>query len=293
MRQVGRATGGQRMAFEIAGLDVDVVAHDAWMSRACERRYRAFVRAPPRVHELVIDAVSAPPPAFACVRGDGWSPTPTLAVGRAGVTDLQIEERDGSLFFARGDYFGELDADGRSARITCARHVHSMNSALRVLCAFALARRGGFLVHAASIVRGGRAYLFPGESGAGKTTIARLSADAGVLSDEISAVRRVGSAFHCFATPFWGDLGRSREENASAPLEAVLFPVHADEVKLVPITPAHAATRLLAAIVLFGDSPSLAESVFETACDVTRAAKRGAALLHFLPNPSFWSCLGA
>ena len=38
-----------------------------------------------------------------------------------------------------------------------------------------LARDGGFLVHAASAVRNGRAFLFAGVSGAGKTTIWRLA----------------------------------------------------------------------------------------------------------------------
>lgn len=71
---------------------------------------------------------------------------------------------------------------------------YSIDSVLRILHSLVLAREGGFLVHAASAVRNGRAFLFSGISGAGKTTISRLApADVRLLTDEISYVRRVTS----------------------------------------------------------------------------------------------------
>jgi len=40
-----------------------------------------------------------------------------------------------------------------------------------------------------------KAYIFPGRSGAGKTTIAWLSKDATFLGDDVSIVRKVGKEF--------------------------------------------------------------------------------------------------
>jgi len=71
----------------------------------------------------------------------------------------------------------------------------SINSFLRILYSLALVETRGLVVHAASLVRDGRAYLFSGRSGSGKTTVARLSTDATLLSDELSIVRMTkGSA---------------------------------------------------------------------------------------------------
>ena len=80
---------------------------------------------------------------------------------------------------------------------------YSIDAALRILHSLILARQGGLLVHAASAVRNGRAFLFAGVSGAGKTTISRLApADVTLLTDEISYLRRNGQGYVAYGTPF-------------------------------------------------------------------------------------------
>ena len=72
----------------------------------------------------------------------------------------------------------------------------------------ALARRGGFLVHAAGAIVGGKALVFAGHSGDGKTTLARLLAAEGVelLSDERIAIRDRGDGtFDAYGTPWAGE----------------------------------------------------------------------------------------
>ena len=261
---------------ELAGLAIDFVTSDVRSARLCSSRYRAFASSATRAADLTIDLTI----------GSSAELAP-----HADASDLRVEDSGALFSFSRADYVGTLDLDSLHARVGCARKEYSLNSCVRVLCAVSLAKRGGFLVHAASVERNGQAYLFPGKSGAGKTTIARLSTDGRVLSDEISAIRRVGSQFHCFSTPFWGDLVPTREENLSAPVAGVFFPVQATQAKRTRLTPAQAASQLLESIVLFGANPALTENVLETACDFAHATD--SALLHFRPDPSFWSCIGA
>ncbi len=67
---------------------------------------------------------------------------------------------------------------------------YSLDSVLRIVHSLILAERGGFLLHAASAICDGRACLFSGVSGAGKTTMTRLAPpDVTLLTDEISYVR--------------------------------------------------------------------------------------------------------
>jgi hypothetical protein len=94
----------------------------------------------------------------------------------------------------RSDFRAEWDPERRQGWVRQSPNPYSIDSVLRILHSLVLAREGGFLVHAASAIRNGRAFLFAGASGAGKTTIARLAPpDVVLLTDEISYVRQVRS----------------------------------------------------------------------------------------------------
>ena len=101
----------------------------------------------------------------------------------------------------------------------------------------ALLPAGALLVHAASLSRAGRAWMFPGPSGSGKTTLTRLSADADLLSDEISIVRldcgrrRAATARRSGAT--WARPG----ENHAVPMAAIHFLRHAERHAAVAARP--------------------------------------------------------
>jgi len=152
-----------------------------------------------------------------------------------------------------------------------------------------LARSGGFLLHAASAVRGARAFLFSGVSGAGKTTVARLAPpDAILLTDEISCVRWTGTGYHAFGTPFAGELGIPGEEIA-APIAALYFLRKGPRNRIGTIDPAHAAAMLLRNILFFADDSALVKSVFATACDFV--ARVAVAELTFRPDPAVWELI--
>jgi hypothetical protein len=90
----------------------------------------------------------------------------------------------------RGDFRAEWDPQCRRGWVRQSANPYAIDGVLRILHSLILAREGGFLVHAASAVRNGRAFLFSGVSGAGKTTISRLAPpDVVLLTDEISYVR--------------------------------------------------------------------------------------------------------
>jgi hypothetical protein len=104
--------------------------------------------------------------------------------------DAVVRTESGRWVIERGDFYAEWDPRTRRGRIRQSVNPYSIDSALRILHSLLLANEGGLLVHAASAIRNGRAFLFAGVSGAGKTTISRLAPpDATLLTDEISYVR--------------------------------------------------------------------------------------------------------
>ncbi|WP_426752165.1 hypothetical protein [Myxococcus sp. Y35] len=100
-----------------------------------------------------------------------------------------LARADGALGLAGEDYDATLSADGLQAQVV-GQGRFPVETALKVMLARALARRGGLLVHGVAVAHQGRAALFTGHSGAGKSTLGTLWASAGgqVLSDELVAV---------------------------------------------------------------------------------------------------------
>ena len=134
--------------------------------------------------------------------------------------DVRVFRNGRQWMLERGDFRAEWDPVARRGRIRQSANPYSLDTVLRIVHTLVLAREGGFLVHASSAVRNGKAFLFAGVSGAGKTTISRLARDANVLTDEISYVRKEADGYYAYGTPFAGDLARPGD-NMKAPLAAV------------------------------------------------------------------------
>ena len=75
----------------------------------------------------------------------------------------------------RGDFRARWNPAERRGEVFQSANPYSIDSVLRIVHTLMLAPEGGFLLHASSAVRNGKAFLFSGVSEAGKTTIARLA----------------------------------------------------------------------------------------------------------------------
>src|ERR1022692_260708 len=134
---------------------------------------------------------------------------------------VRVTQRAGRWTFERGDFRAEWEPASRTGRIRQTANPYSIDAVLRIVHTLVLARQGGFLMHSASAIRNGKAFLFSGPSEAGKTTISRLAPpDATLLTDEISYLRPDGAGYIAFGTPFAGELGQPGV-NVQAPLNAV------------------------------------------------------------------------
>ncbi|MBN1527392.1 MAG: hypothetical protein JW919_07410 [Candidatus Omnitrophica bacterium] len=93
---------------------------------------------------------------------------------------------------------------------------------LRLLTSVTLLRRQGFLLHASAVLRKGHAYVFFGPSESGKTTVARLSGEDKILTDETAAIALSGNAYYAYATPFAGEFEKV-SENTGGPIRALML----------------------------------------------------------------------
>jgi hypothetical protein len=258
------------VVIEIGGLPIRLRTGDPSFLTLLEERYAGFVSSASEARfEFQIDL--APPQTN--------SPD----------EDVRVYWDSGRWSMERGDFRAEWDPAAGCGRIRQTANPYSIDSVLRILHTLLLAREGGFLVHAASAVRNGRAFLFAGFSGAGKTTVASLAPpDATLLTDEISYVRRVDGQYYAFGTPFTGELARLGE-NVRAPIAALYLLAKGSNNKIEAITPADAARGLLENILFFARDPKLVNLVFEAACAFTDRVP--VSRLTFLPDARVWEMI--
>jgi hypothetical protein len=150
----------------------------------------------------------------------------------------------------------------------------------------ALARGRGAEIHACGIIDSkGDGHLFAGQSGAGKTTTARIwDGEPGIriLSDDRIILRKNGSEIRMYGTPWHGEGGFALP--TSAPLTHIYFLEKGAKNELRPQGKAEGAARLFSccfAPLYFPEAVSKTLAFFE---DVVKAVPLDE--LRFLPDKS-------
>lgn len=260
------------LAIVIGGLPIGVRCTNPAFIRMVEHRYAGFVSVSIGAGaQLQIDITDGAPSALGAE------------------DDLEVHRADGRWIMQRGDFRAEWDPVARCGRVRQRLQPYAIDGVMRIIHSLELAKSGGFLMHAASAVRNGCAFVFGGVSGAGKTTIARLAPpDVTILTDEISYVRRDGEGYQAFGTPFAGELGKAGEPVA-APIAAMYLLAKGADNRTCLMPPRLAASRLLRNILFFAKDDELVQKLFDTACEfVSRVPVHE---LTFRPDAEVWSLI--
>ena len=253
----------------IGGLRTAIVTADAEIADVVARRYAGFLADGPAAWRIE-----------ARRRPEGVVPLTDVTVRPGGAGRLVLE---------RHDFHATLDLEARAGTLALGAVDHmAVDSFLRVTYSLALLEHGGLLVHAASLARQARAWVFSGPSGSGKTTLTRLSPDAALLSDEISIVRLRDGRLRCHGSPFWGELGKPGD-NTEVDVAAIHFLRHAERHTATPLTARRALERLLPNVLFFAAEPHLVRRVLDVAAAVVEAVPCFA--LAFRPEPAVWEVI--
>jgi hypothetical protein len=269
MSKLSTTIGGD-IVIEIGGVPVRVRSDDAAFLQMLENRYTGFVsRREFAEFEFDMDL------------------TPPGAIGAD--DDVVVRQRSGRWSLKRGDFHAEWDSTSKIGSIRQSPNPYAIDAILRIVHTLVLSRQGGFLVHAASAVRNGRAFLFAGISGAGKTTIARLAPESAMLlTDEISYVREQDDGYFAFGTPFAGELARVGD-NICAPIAALYLLEKGPKNRIEPVSHAEAARALLGNILFFAEDADLVRLVFASACAFI--ARVPVYRLTFVPDVRVWEMI--
>ena len=192
-------------------------------------------------------------------------------------------------FSLNGSTLRMLDASAEFAGVA---NEYVLDSLLRILLSLKLLPEQGFLIHAATVERNEKSYVFMGRSGAGKSTIAAAAARTGgiPLTDEISLVRKVNGAWHAHGTPFWGEF-RAGGRNCSLPLAGIYSLVQAPRNSQRPLNSREALRELLPNVLFFSKQREHREALLRVTTEI--AATAPIFRLEFTRDVSFWEAIAA
>lgn len=250
-RSAGETWGPEAVELAIAGGPYLCSGLDSRQAAAARSHFGDFIREPTASAGPEIRFYRVAPEEFRTFDLRGWEYSldfdyqPT-AVRLAGLG-----------FMGRLDWRPELAGAVWTSEAEGGRFREIFENFLRVLTAYRLLEIGGVMLHSAGVESDGRAWIFFGRSGAGKTTLSRKSLEAGrrVLSDDINAVRPMEGAGDdrpfVERMPFAGDLGRTGRPGEAFPLVALYRlekgrRLGADGVEVRPLEPALAVAALAA-----------------------------------------------
>jgi hypothetical protein len=258
------------LVIEIGGMPVRVTTTDPAFVAMLQNRYTGYVVDSDHV-EIEFDIDLAPP------------------VGTDPEADVEVTHHAGQWSLVRGDFRAEWSPASHRGWIRQTANPYSIDAVLRIVHTLVLARQGGFLMHSASAIRNGKAFLFSGVSGAGKTTISRLAPpDATLLTDEISYVRKQGDGYAAFGTPFTGELAKVGE-NVSAPIATLYLLAKGPENRIDPIPPGEAARSILANMLFFAEDEELVQRTFHSAFEFVSHVP--VSRLTFFPDSRVWELI--
>jgi hypothetical protein len=201
--------------------------------------------------------------------------------------EAQTQE-NGEFSFLLDD--ARLILRSKGAEFHGVRHEYALDSLLRILLTMVLLPQRGFLLHGATVVRDGRAYIFFGRSGAGKSTVASLSPKGSVLTDEISLLRFSNGCWQAHGTPFWGEF-RAAGQNRLVPVAGLYLLKQANEERVETLDARQALRALLPCVLFFASKKHEHETLLRTLLGMVEQIP--CHRLHFRRNAEFWRVVAA
>jgi hypothetical protein len=282
--QTEQTFGGCTVAINFACGPYQIAGLDPEQHRLVTARYQTLCTNPDS--GAGIEATFHPLPAdeFRAIDTRGWE------------YRLDLRYEPNRVRFAGWGLVGEMSVPATRARVFVAtdagaRFVGMVENFFRLAVAYRLLAAGGALLHSAGIARAGGAYVFFGQSGAGKTTLCTLSCgdDRTILSDELNALWPAPGGAVVEQLPFAGDYGAAPAVRGRFPARGLFRLVQAPRTAMVSMSPAQAVGSLVAASPFVNGDPYRIPAAVDNLSRLARAIAPQS--LEFSLTESVWDLL--
>ncbi|KKI92980.1 hypothetical protein WQ54_05570 [Bacillus sp. SA1-12] len=119
---------------------------------------------------------------------------------------VSIINTENHISFKRADYNIKVDLNYKSATIFVHNELALKHALMNLYSSFIVHHNWGILLHSSCVLDKGSAHIFSGQSGAGKSTAAKLSFPRELLSDEATIIKITSNEIMVYDSPFRSEL---------------------------------------------------------------------------------------
>ncbi|MBY0145919.1 hypothetical protein [Neobacillus niacini] len=201
---------------------------------------------------------------------------------------VDIMKDSNQIFYRRADYYIKVDSDFRTALVSVHNELALKHALMNLFSSFIVYHNWGLLIHSSCVIDNGRAHIFSGQSGAGKSTAAKLSFPRNLLSDEATLVKITEEDVQVYNSPFRSEIeADSFSGNLSLGSVQILF--QALQNKRERVAKSEALFQLMDKVFFWPHSQEETSRIMKL---MTLMVKQVPVYeLHFQKNNSFWELI--
>jgi hypothetical protein len=202
--------------------------------------------------------------------------------------DVRVRTDDHFICYKRSDYMVKINRSYTRASIYMFDEFALKHAILNLYSAFIIYHEWGLLLHASCVAEGEKAYVFAGQSGAGKSTVARLSEPRLVLADEVTIVKVRKQEATVYDSPFRSEI-KSAEAGTKRRLEGIFILQASQHIQRLSLKKPDGILHLLNHLFYWSCDTKESNKVL-TMCKML-AEQTSVARLHFQENKEFWKLI--
>lgn len=270
-------TGFFRFGLNIGHLGVNVYSEDGKPYETALEKYEQFLTDEEYTPEVVLHNLNS------------FEDPKKVTKLFEGYTDLHTHA-EGDLFYVyRWDFYGIINIETLSAKFVYFfdETFMSYESIIRIFYSILTVENHGFLMHSSSLIHNDKGYLFTGISGAGKSTVVKLSEPDVCLSDELSMIVKHNGEYIVNGTPFHGEIPLFN--NQRRPLANLFILKKSLTTFFEKMDNVDAYASIMRNILFFSDDWGMRQKIFATTVDLVNNV--GVYEMNFEKNDKFWKII--
>ncbi|MCY9660234.1 hypothetical protein P5G65_27550 [Paenibacillus chondroitinus] len=201
---------------------------------------------------------------------------------------VEISKESHKILFQRADYCIETSLDYQDSNISVHNELALKHALMNLYSSYLVYHQCGLLIHSSCAIDKGKAYMFAGHSGAGKSTAAKLSHPRELLSDEATIIKITPGQITVYDSPFRSELVRTGAGETS-PLTNIYLLHQAMDNQLVPLSKSNSLLFLMNKVFYWSHSLEETRNIFRLLQQVVHSV--AIFELHFQKNETFWELI--
>ncbi len=201
---------------------------------------------------------------------------------------VDIMKEANRKIYRRSDYYLEIDVRYKNVKLAAHDEFAFKHAFMNLYSSYIVDQKWGLMIHSSCVLEDSDAHLFSGYSGAGKSTVAKLSYPRPLLSDEATLVKISSENIVIFDSPFRSEM-ESHGHVKQYSLKSIQLLVQSQVNERNLLKKSDALTLLMDKVFFWTNDPGDTKRILSMLLELIENVP--VYDLHFQKNNSFWELI--